>query len=271
MSIKRKIIGRINRIPFMDKIVYTAKHGPARGLKRQGGMGWLPSLVPRIHEWDAEEAFLADLEWRGLTVYDVGGDQGLFTIFFAHRVGADGQVVVFEPNQQSVRRIQRNVQLNGFRNVRSMPLGLGERRAVLQFTFPSLEPARGTASPTIADQIRSEVSATGCEIEVNSLDDEIKRGELPVPHFIKLDVEGMEYSALKGMQETLKTHHPRLSIELHGADLNEKRANVRRVVALLEELNYRMRHIESGEIINSENADRACEGHLYCETGVNNE
>jgi FkbM family methyltransferase len=265
VSIKRKIIGYINRMPAIDNFVYTAKHGPARGLKRQGGMGWLPSFVPRMHEWDAEETFLANQEWRGLTVYDIGGDQGQFTIFFAHRVGDTGQVVVFEPNPQSCRRILRNVQLNDFRNVWLLPLGLGERREALQFTFPALEPARGTAVPAIANTIKKEVSVTGCEIEVNSLDAEIMRSGLPVPHFIKLDVEGMEYPALKGMQETLKTHHPRLSIEIHGADMSDKTANVRRVVGFLESLNYRMRHIESDERITSLNADRACEGHLYCE------
>jgi len=265
MSIKRKAIGLINRVSLVDRLVYTAKHGPARGLKRQGGMGWLPSFVPRMHEWDAEEAFLAGLEWRDLTVYDVGGDQGLFTLFFAHRVGAAGRVIVFEPNPQSCRRIQRNVQLNDFRNVRLLSLGLGEQRQKLQFTFPTLEPARGTAIAAIANQIKSEMSATGCEVEVNSLDDEIKRSGLPAPHFIKLDVEGMEYFALIGMLETLKTYHPRLSIEMHGADMSEKTANVRRVVALLEELNYRMRLLESDESINRKNADQAREGHLYCE------
>lgn len=267
MSIKRKIIGFINRMPPIDNRVYTAKHGPARGLKRQGGLGWLPSFVPRMHEWDAEETFLANQEWRDLTVYDIGGDQGQFTIFFAHRVGPDGQVVVFEPNPQSCRRIQRNVQLNDFRNVRLLPIGLGERRAKLQFTFPALEPARGTAVPAIADTIKNEGSVTGCEIEVNSLDDEIRRSRLPIPHFIKIDVEGMEYPVLMGMQETLKTHHPRLSIEIHGADMSDKIANVRRVVGLLEKLDYRMRHIESGVSITSGNAERACEGHLYCEKG----
>src|SRR5262245_61606079 len=252
-------------MPPIDNRVYTAKHGPARGLKRQGGLGWLPSFVPRMHEWDAEETFLANQEYRDLTVYDVGGDQGQFTIFFAHRVGANGQVVVFEPNPQSCRRIQRNVQLNDFRNVMLLPLGLGERRETLQFTFPSLEPARGTAVPAIANTIKNEASVTGCKIEVNSLDAEISQSDLPIPHFIKLDVEGMEYPALKGMQKTLKTYHPRLSIEIHGADLSDKTANVRRVVGLLKSLSYRMLHIESGERITSLNADRACEGHLYCE------
>jgi FkbM family methyltransferase len=265
VSVKRKIVGLINRVPAIDNFVYTARHGPARGLKRQGGLGWLPSFVPRLSEWDAEETFLANQEWRGLTVYDIGGDQGQFTIFFAHRVGADGQVVVFEPNPRSYRRIQRNVQLNDFRNVRVMPIGLGAQRAKLQFAFPTLEPARGTADPAIAKAIRNEASATGCEIEVNSLDDEIVRSGLPLPHFIKVDVEGMEYPVLKGMRSTLMTHRPRLSIEIHGANMSDKIANAGRVVGFLEELGYRMRHIESGAGITSGNVEGACEGHLFCE------
>ena len=265
MSLKRRIIARLNRIALIDNHVYTANHGPARGLKRQGGMGWLPFFVPRIHEWKAEEAFLANMNWRGLTVYDVGGDQGLFSLFFAHRVGDQGQVVVFEPNRQSFERIQQNVRLNNFRHVRIMPIGLGEQRATLQFTFPALEPARGTAIPSIADQIKLNSSATVCEIEVNSLDDEIKRSALPVPHFIKVDIEGMEYPALRGMQETLRAYRPRLFIEMHGANMEEKIANGRRVVTFLEELNYQLWHVESGEKINSSNTARGCRGHLYCE------
>jgi FkbM family methyltransferase len=265
MSLTRTIVARLNRTPIIDHLVYTAKHGPARGLRRQGGMGWLPTFFPRTHEWDAEEVFIAGLDWRGLTVYDVGGDQGLFTLFFAHSVGETGQVVVLEPNAQSCRRIEQNIRLNNFRNVRIVPIGAGERRATLQFAFPSSEPARGTAVPAIADQIKREAKATLCDIEVNSLDDEIERRSLPAPHFIKIDVEGMEYAALQGMRKTLTVDRPRLSIEIHGINMEEKTANVRRVVAFMEELHYRMRHIESGEGVSSGNAERAREGHLYCE------
>jgi hypothetical protein len=128
-----------------------------------------------------------------------------------------------------------------------------------------LEPARGTAVPDIADQIKHEASVATNEIEVVSLDDEMGRSSLPIPHFIKMDVEGMEYPALKGMRETLAAHQPRLSIEIHGADMSKKIANVSQVVRVLEELSYQMRHIESGESISSANAERAREGHLYCE------
>ncbi|MGQ0641631.1 MAG: FkbM family methyltransferase [Gemmatimonadaceae bacterium] len=265
MSVKREIVARLNQSPVFDSFVYTAKHGPARGLRRQGGMGWLPSVIPRAHEWAAEETFLEGLDWRGLNVYDVGGDQGLFTLFFADRVGHSGQVVVFEPNPRSCDRIQRNIDLNNFRNVRLMTYGLGAEYALLPFTFPAFEPARGSASPDIAEQIGREPRAVTFAIEVQALDEARSENRLPTPHFIKLDVEGMEYAALQGMSRTLNKYKPRMSIELHGATMDEKSLNVQRVVGLLEPLGYRMRHIESGERITRRNAERAKEGHLYCE------
>jgi FkbM family methyltransferase len=264
MVLSRNIMARLNRIHLIDRLVYTANHGPAHGLKRQGGLGWLPSFMPRPHEWDAEEAFLASLDWQGLIIYDVGGDQGLFTLFFAHRVGERGQVIVFEPNPQSCQRIQENVKLNNFSNVRIMPLGLGNTKARLEFAYPALEPARGTANRTIADQIKHEATARICEIEVNSLDDELERRGLPAPDFIKMDIEGMEYVALEGMQETLRNYRPRLSIEIHGIGMEEKISNAQRVVGLMERLSYEMWHIESGKVVTAATAATGREGHIFC-------
>jgi FkbM family methyltransferase len=265
VSVKREIVARLNHSPVIDGFVYTAKHGPARGLKRQGGMGWLPSVIPRTHEWAAEEAFLESLDWRGLNVYDVGGDQGLFTVFFADRVGPEGHVVVFEPNPRSCARIQRNIDLNKFSHVTLMPFGLGCEDAVVPFTFPEFEPARGSALPEIARQIQLEARSVVCEVEIHSLDDERERNGWPAPDFIKLDVEGMEYAALQGMSRTLRKHCPRLPIEIHGATMDEKSTNAERVVALLEGQGYRLRHLESGERITRRNSARAKQGHLYCE------
>lgn len=264
VSLQRRILSRLNRSHLIDKLVYTARHGPARGLRRQGGMGWLPAFTPHRHEWDAEEAFLDGLDWRGLTVYDVGGDQGLFTLFFARRVGRDGKVVVFEPNPRSYSRITRNVELNGFDNVRLVPRGLGERRERVAFTYPADEPARGTARPAFVRKLRRRPTVINDEIDINSLDDEISGSGLPAPDFIKLDVEGYEYPVLKGMAATLRDQRPRLSIEIHGNGDEDKLANAAQVVSLLEDAGYRIRHIESGTDISRDNLRPAREGHLYC-------
>ena len=227
-------------------------------------MGWLPAFTPYRHEWDAEEAFLDALDWRGLTVYDVGGDQGLFSLFFARRTGEQGNVVVFEPNPRSYSRIARNIELNGFQNVRLIPRGLGERRERVAFTYPADEPARGTARPAFVHKLRRRREAVNAEIDINSLDDEIRESGLPAPDFIKLDVEGYEYPALKGMAATLRDRRPRLSIEIHGNGDEDKLANATQVVCLLEDAGYRIHHIESDMEINRDNTRLAREGHLYC-------
>ena len=132
MLLKRRIVARLNQTAMMNSLIYSAKHGPASGLKRRGGLGWLPSFMPGMYEGRVEVAFLNSLAWNGLTVYDVGGDQGLFTLFFAHRVGVTGRVIVFEPNPRSREYIRRNVQVNNFQNVRIMPLGLGAGPGTLE-------------------------------------------------------------------------------------------------------------------------------------------
>ena len=203
-----------------------------------------------------------------MKVYDVGGDQGLFTLFFASRVGDTGWVVVFEPNEISLQRIRRNVRINQFSNVTIIPRGLAENQARRQFKYPTGEPALGSVFGGIDDIRHEELqdeNMVHCEIEVNALDNEITQGSLPVPDFIKLDVEGMEYPALKGMINTLRQHRPRLYIEIHGDSYSSKLANVENVVAFLDDLRYRMLHVESGNNIDKSNAKLAYEGHLYCE------
>ena len=268
MSIKRKLISRFSGSALLDNIVYTSRHGLSRGLKRQGGLGWFPSYIPRFSKWHAEEHFLEKIDFQGMKVYDVGGDQGLFTLFFANRVGDTGGVVVFEPNKKSLQRIRRNILINGFTNITVIPRGLAENQARRQFKYPPGEPALGSVFGG-ADDIRHEdiqnENVIHCEIEVNALDNEITQESLPVPDFIKLDVEGMEYPALKGMINTLRQHRPRLYIEIHGDSYSSKLANVSNVVAFLDDLGYRIRHVESGNHINKANMHLAVEGHLYCE------
>ena len=258
MPLKHTIISRISRSSLVDSFVYTARHGPAKGLKRRGGLGWLPSP-----KQSAEDRFLSELNWSGLTVYDIGGDQGLFSLFFARAVGS-GRVIIFEPNPESCHRIKRNLELNQFYNAEVIQIGVAETGGTLQFTVPAKEPARGSAAPGLVDQIKAEGHSRTLEIEINSLDDEISDRHLPAPDFIKLDVEGMEYPALKGMKQTLSIHRPRLSVEIHGADVEAKASNARNVVQFLRALNYDLCHVESGQDITSENSSDAKSGHLYC-------
>src|ERR1035441_3118651 len=90
----------ISRISKSLNFSYTSRRGLAKGLKRRGGLGFLPGGPPT-----AEEDFLRTLDLRGKTVFDVGGFIGLMTIFFASRAA---HVVTYEPLPASRSKIRRS-------------------------------------------------------------------------------------------------------------------------------------------------------------------
>jgi hypothetical protein len=97
------------------------------------------------------------------------------------------------------------------------------------------------------------------------LDDWRSAMRLPPPDFMKIDVEGYEVAVLDGASETLSSSRPTLFVEIHGADPAGKTANARGVLERLAPLDYRFRHLESGEEVSVSAPERAAVGHLICE------
>ena len=260
-SLKHRITARLSKL--LDGYEYTVRRGLTKGLKRKGGLGFIPAWIARSANENEETAFFEALKLDGVTVFDVGGFQGLLTMFFARRAK---QVVVFEPNPSSRKRLLENLALNQFRNVVVRPVGVGETAGELELVFDPLMPGGASANSKVAGQIRSDSENLQVErMQIVSLDDEVAGG-LPAPAFVKIDVEGMELGVLKGMRKVMRSAHPAIYIEMHGATMEEKKENARAVVAELEQSGYmNIRHIESGARITNANADAAARGHLYCQ------
>jgi FkbM family methyltransferase len=232
---------------------YKIRRGVAAGLMRRGGLGFIPS-PPSL-----EEKFLLDLDWQGQTIYDIGGYEGVFTLFFGKSVGPGGRVFTFEPNPANCKKIRENVQLNGLTNVQLLQIGLGVAKCQSKLVFWPDEPARGTINFCYQQSLQQRKDTTCIEIEIDSLDNRIASEPLPPPDFVKIDVEAAELEVLEGMRQTLMTHHPRLFIEIHAG------VDARSLARRLLELGYRLHHIESNTPINSANAKNVYDGHLYCD------
>jgi hypothetical protein len=129
--------------------------------------------------------------------------------------------------------------------------------------FPTDETARGSLAREIQHQIRQEKRIGAVDVEVESIDGMLERGA-PTPHLVKLDVEGMEREVLDGMSGLLAGHHPRLYIEMHGADAKAKLENATAVIECLWRAGYSVHHVESGcDIASRAQLEVAREGHLY--------
>ncbi len=230
-------------------------------MRRKGGLGFVPLDECRT----AESEFLASLHFGDKTVYDVGGFEGVLTLFFARSAAV---VITYEPNPLNYRRCVDNVELNCLTNVRVLNHGLSDQTGSLELVFDPLMPGAASGNQEIADQIRTHIAtAQKIDVPMVTLDADLVDLKLPAPDLIKIDIEGMELPALRGMARTLKTHHPDLFIELHGAVFEDKIRNATELMEYLDSIGYRAFDIENRKYLPSPVRLSYAPSHLYCTKG----
>jgi FkbM family methyltransferase len=260
-SLKHRMIAWISSHLF-DHITYTVQHGLLKGMKRRGGLGWLPSAFTSSAV-TPEERFWRDLDLRGKTVYDIGAFHGMLTLFFAARAKS---VVSFEPNTRNRARLLENLRVNNIQNVQVRDKGVGSRRESRQMASVALTPGAASIDERAIESFgKSGVATLTEEVSIVTLDEEIPEQNLPRPEFIKIDIEGWELEALRGARNTLEACRPALFLEMHGSTMREKKRKVGEIVNFLWDAGYReILHVESGTRISPDNSETAARGHLYC-------
>lgn len=248
----KRTLKRIVKSAFKNH-VYVAQHGLAKGFKVTGDLGFLgrPSAT-------CEDRFFMSLDLAGKTAYDVGSHIGIITLFLSKAVGETGTVVSFEPNPETFAILRKNVDMNGLNNVNLVNSGLGEKRDTLSLVYGEYDGAQGTLDKALQEWLtktRPGVKWKAALVEVYPLDEYIFVASLPDPDFIKIDVEGYEYSVLLGMQDTIRRCKPALLLEIHGEGREQKLENAKKVVKLLASYDYEIQEMTSGQAISESNIE----------------
>lgn len=154
---------------------------------------------------------------QGSHIVDIGANTGNHSVFFGSLM-APASLLPIEPNADAVARLRTNLDLNG---IGYDPRGLGIGVGVV----------RGAAglSRGVGDLVVGRLTRDG-PIPVMPLDELVDGG--PVD-FMKVDVEGMEFSVLAGAQAVIRTCRPLLLVET--ADRMEAR-----LLEFCEEHRYRI-------------------------------
>jgi FkbM family methyltransferase len=142
---------------------------------------------------------------RGDVVWDIGANDGFFSLIASRLVGASGCVCAYEPLPRNVAILRRHVALNHAGNVHVSALAISSSPGSARF--------RAGAHPAMGSL------ADGGEIEVatDTVDGLIDRCGMPPPNFIKMDIEGGEVEALRGADRCLRTYRPIILLAAHGA------------------------------------------------------
>jgi FkbM family methyltransferase len=164
---------------------------------------------------------------RGSTVIDCGAALGDHTIFYLQKVGAQGQVIAFEPHPLQFECLRRNCpQAICYR------AALGDREdSVWLFHQPDIVAGSRLIDPALQWPM-SQVARTRLDQILGRLDSPIS--------FIKIDVEGCETEVLRGANRTIMTHRPVIWCELNPIALERQHSSVAELGSALEELRYRV-------------------------------
>ena len=136
----------------------------------------------------------------GNITVDVGANIGLHTLNMARIVGNTGRVFAFEPDPSNFEILEKNVKINNYQNIILEQKAVGDKHGRTTL-YQSDNPGNHRLFP-LTKQAKGQI-----QVELTSLDKYFIDSNLANKiNFIKIDVEGFEFSVLKGMKNILKNN-----------------------------------------------------------------
>lgn len=190
---------------------------------------WVRAYGSGNCSWElANERYVNKLFWNRpvRTVLDIGANIGQETVLFARKAE---RVIAFEPMEEVFKILSQNVKQNNYSNVELHNLGCSDQ-------YLNDKNMRWQESNEGASYICDNPGRNNVRVNLVPLDSFLP--DLSDVDFVKIDVEGHEISALKGMIEMLKRNKPILQIESVDTHLSRFGNDSRDIYDLLVPLGY---------------------------------
>lgn len=129
-------------------------------------------------------------------VFDLGANIGIFSIKAASIVGENGKIIAIEPEPKNVKILKENTK--NFKNVMVIPKAAGNSSGEIELTM-----GVHSGAHYINPIVKKEAKNKRISIEIDTIDNYIKDLGLEIIDFFKIDIEGWEYEALKGAENSL--------------------------------------------------------------------
>ena len=152
-------------------------------------------------------------------LFDIGANTGIYSILFAAKRLVP-QVVAFEPDPGNYAHLLANLHVNKLAGkIRTLPLAVGAQAGEVELMEAGSH-NRGESWIAHPDKPPEEAPGVATHrVRQVRFDDEFTiAGKTLV---IKLDVEGSEFHALKGMERTLRENRCYLQVELYSERIEE--------------------------------------------------
>lgn len=139
-------------------------------------------------------------------VIDIGANIGLHSIYFSN-LATEGCVLAIEPSLDTFDLLRKNV--GTIPNIAPLNIAVSDVGGILTFFH-----ATDGAYSSLMDTKRAPIAKT-TKVPCMTIDDMVAALQLQRVDFVKIDVEGFEYNALKGMTKTISTFNPVIFCEIY--------------------------------------------------------
>jgi FkbM family methyltransferase len=224
-------------LPFFKSSIVTILDGKLKGWKWGLHASDFGCLTGR-YEPETQDAFIKNIKPNN-TVYDLGANVGYFSLLASALIGKNGKVYSFEPIKQNFKLLANHIAINKADNIKVFEFAIADKNKKIVFTNSE----NPFANTYINSSPMFDISPT-IEIEGRSLDSLCFDDKLLPPDFIKMDIEGAEFDALKGAEKLIKQYHPIIYISTHDNHLKGVENLCRE---FLVQLNYDMLLININE------------------------
>ena len=164
-------------------------------------------------DYETEETnLIAEIIKPGMTVLDIGGNIGYFTLLMAHLVSREGKIHTFEPNPPIYSRLVKNIEINPELNdgrITLHKIALSSKEGETTFYCP-IEGHEGVGG--LKNTERASIEKT-IKVKTQTLDNFIIDKNIKKIDFIKMDIEGGELDVLKGADNVLEKIRPIILFE----------------------------------------------------------
>lgn len=124
---------------------------------------------------------------------DVGSSMGLMSLTASFAVGNNGRVLSFEPDTERFFNLVNSISINQRKNIKAFNMGLGAERK----TIPLF---KDRCSPSM---VALDNNAPHEMVDIDTLETILKKENISIVDFIKIDVEGFEMDVLQGAEKIL--------------------------------------------------------------------
>lgn len=265
--ITRLIINKTTYLPGMVLVRFARKirkkqHNRSRGKEMVEVPNFAGTLKMRVDKnsymggsiyWTGyhhinEFLFLRKTLKNDMVFVDAGANQGEFTLFAASKLSS-GKVIAFEPVSSNYTSLTTNIRLNGLSNIEACHFGLLDKESKLPI-YTSLDEELHAGrheglSTLFASDSRSTLEE---EIDLKVFDD-LFFDQLERFDFLKIDVEGAELFALKGMRKSLEKFHPVVLIEMNNETFTDAGYSMEEMVRFFVDLGYKPYKLHRGNLV----------------------